>query len=862
MVLLVLLLVSVAAGGLTGCGQVGAQSAPSSPPSNPPPQGVWVNPGTVAFNNVSVGKNSTQNVTVTNSTAAGVSLTQATLAGTSFSLSGLAVPATLAPGASSTFSLTFSPAGVGTVTGTLKLTDSANTTPLSVTLSGTGMAPQIATTSSSLTLGNVTVGTNATQSFAISNFGNDTLHVSQIAASGTGFTVSSKPSLPLSLDANQAATVTIQFAPQSAGAASGNVTITSDASNGTSKTVSLSATGTATATPHLGINPTSVSFGSVTTGTSSSQTITISNSGSGTLNVTQQSVTGAGFSVTGLNLPLALSAGQNSTFNVVFAPASAGSVTGSLSLTSNDLSTPTASIALAGTGLAPATPSITLNPASLSFGSVTVGSNSTLNFTITNSGSATLNVSQISIAGTGFTLSMVPTLPLALAANQSATATVRFAPLTATAASGTVTVSSDASNGTTKTVTLSGTGLAPATPSITLNPASLSFGSVTVGSNSTLNFTITNSGSATLNVSQISIAGTGFTLSAVPTLPLALAANQSATATVRFAPLTATAASGTVTVSSDASNGTTKTVTLSGTGATALTPQLTLTPGSASFGNVVTGSNSSQPIKITNSGNATLTISQQTVAGTGFSVTGLTVPLSLTAGQNTTFNLVFAPQSSGNVSGSLTLASNDPSSPNTTIALSGTGVAATFTLSANPTSLSFGNVNVGSSSQNSVTLSNSGNSSITISQFIVSGAGFSANGVATPVTLSPAQTATLNVTFAPTGAGNLTGTVNVSSNATSTPSISLSGSGVQPVSHSATLTWNASTSAVTGYNVYRASTSGGPYAKLNSSLVISLTYTDSTVLAGQTYFYVVTALDSSNTESDFSNQASGQIPTP
>jgi uncharacterized membrane protein len=754
MVLLVLLLVSVAAGGLTGCGQVGAQSAPSSPPSNPPPQGVWVNPGTVAFNNVSVGKNSTQNVTVTNSTAAGVSLTQATLAGTSFSLSGLAVPATLAPGASSTFSLTFSPAGVGTVTGTLKLTDSANTTPLSVTLSGTGMAPQIATTSSSLTLGNVTVGTNATQSFAISNFGNDTLHVSQIAASGTGFTVSSKPSLPLSLDANQAATVTIQFAPQSAGAASGNVTITSDASNGTSKTVSLSATGTATATPHLGINPTSVSFGSVTTGTSSSQTITISNSGSGTLNVTQQSVTGAGFSVTGLNLPLALSAGQNSTFNVVFAPASAGSVTGSLSLTSNDLSTPTASIALAGTGLAPATPSITLNPASLSFGSVTVGSNSTLNFTITNSGSATLNVSQISIAGTGFTLSMVPTLPLALAANQSATATVRFAPLTATAASGTVTVSSDASNGTTKTVTLSGTG------------------------------------------------------------------------------------------------------------ATALTPQLTLTPGSASFGNVVTGSNSSQPIKITNSGNATLTISQQTVAGTGFSVTGLTVPLSLTAGQNTTFNLVFAPQSSGNVSGSLTLASNDPSSPNTTIALSGTGVAATFTLSANPTSLSFGNVNVGSSSQNSVTLSNSGNSSITISQFIVSGAGFSANGVATPVTLSPAQTATLNVTFAPTGAGNLTGTVNVSSNATSTPSISLSGSGVQPVSHSATLTWNASTSAVTGYNVYRASTSGGPYAKLNSSLVISLTYTDSTVLAGQTYFYVVTALDSSNTESDFSNQASGQIPTP
>jgi fibronectin type 3 domain-containing protein len=77
------------------------------------------------------------------------------------------------------------------------------------------------------------------------------------------------------------------------------------------------------------------------------------------------------------------------------------------------------------------------------------------------------------------------------------------------------------------------------------------------------------------------------------------------------------------------------------------------------------------------------------------------------------------------------------------------------------------------------------------------------------------------------------------------------------------LGWTASTSTgVTGYNVYRGNASGGPYTVLNSSLVGSLTYTDSTVQAGQTYFYVVTAVDSTGAESTYSTQASGAIPTP
>ena len=78
--------------------------------------------------------------------------------------------------------------------------------------------------------------------------------------------------------------------------------------------------------------------------------------------------------------------------------------------------------------------------------------------------------------------------------------------------------------------------------------------------------------------------------------------------------------------------------------------------------------------------------------------------------------------------------------------------------------------------------------------------------------------------------------------------------------HSATLTWTASTSVVVGYNVYRGSTSGGPYTKLNSSLDASTTFTDSSVLSGQTYYFVVTAVDSNNVESAYSNEVTATIP--
>ena len=102
----------------------------------------------------------------------------------------------------------------------------------------------------------------------------------------------------------------------------------------------------------------------------------------------------------------------------------------------------------------------------------------------------------------------------------------------------------------------------------------------------------------------------------------------------------------------------------------------------------------------------------------------------------------------------------------------------------------------------------------------------------------------------------------------SVQSISINGSdvsgidftGSQQSTHSVQLTWQASTSSVVGYNIYRSTTNGGPYVKINATLVTPLTYTDSSVASSTTYYYVATSVDPNGIESVYSIQASANIP--
>ncbi|MGB7727718.1 MAG: hypothetical protein WBL50_06780 [Candidatus Acidiferrum sp.] len=82
----------------------------------------------------------------------------------------------------------------------------------------------------------------------------------------------------------------------------------------------------------------------------------------------------------------------------------------------------------------------------------------------------------------------------------------------------------------------------------------------------------------------------------------------------------------------------------------------------------------------------------------------------------------------------------------------------------------------------------------------------------------------------------------------------------QSSAHTVQLVWNASTSTVSGYNIYRGTSSGGPYTKMNSALVMSLNYTDSSLASSTTYYYVTTAVGASGIESAYSNQATAVVP--
>jgi hypothetical protein len=274
------------------------------------------------------------------------------------------------------------------------------------------------------------------------------------------------------------------------------------------------------------------------------------------------------------------------------------------------------------------------------------------------------------------------------------------------------------------------------------------------------------------------------------------------------------------------------------------------------------GDTDSQPIRLNNTSSGSVTISRASVVGRGFKIAGVTVPLTVASGKSVTFNVLFTPPSTESETGSVSLVTTGTESP-LTIPLNGTGAPATHLLGTNPTGLSFGKVEVDRNDSLNLMLTNNGNSNLTISNALVSGAGFSKSNNVAGVTLMPAQSASLKVVFAPTAAGNFTGSVTIISDATNSPAkLLLSGTGDLQAVHSVALEWDASTSSgVTGYRVYRGTVLGGPYTRLTASAVPVMQYTDTSVQAGHTYYYVVTSVDSSGVESGYSSQVAITIPS-
>ncbi len=571
---------------------------------------------------------------------------------------------------------------------------------------------------------------------------------------------------------------------------------------GSSTTTTASETSTtnqsAVAPAALSASPATVAFGNVSVGSSSNQSLTITNSGGTAATISQASASGTGFSLSGVSLPATLNPGTSATFTATFAPGATGSASGSASFTSAQLSS-TYSVSMSGTGVGVA-PSIIAQPVSIS-----ILTGQTATFSVTATGTAPLAY-QWKMNGTaiGGATGSSYTTPTETTSNNGAQFTVAVSN-----AAGTV-----ISNAATLTVTST-----PVAPSITTQP-----GNQTIFAGQTATFSVVANGTSPLSY-QWRKNGTaiGGATSTSYTTPTETTSDNGATFSV--------------VVSNSAGNATSNNATLT-VNPDPVAPTITSQPASQTI-----NAGQTATFSVTASGTAPLSYQwlQNGTAINGATSSSYTTPVESVSNSGTHF--------------SVTVSNSAGSATSNTATLTVNGVIGA--LNPSTTSLNFNNVTVTTNSVLSVSFTNAGTASITISSATVSGVGFTGSGISTNQVVPAGQSATLNVSFAPTAAGSASGSVTVTSNATD-PSITVSLLGTGVV-HSATLNWTASVSSgVTGYNVYRG-TVLGTYTQINPSLVTSDNYIDTQVAVGATYYYVVTAVSSAG-QSGYSTPATANIP--
>jgi hypothetical protein len=653
---------------------------------------------------------------------------------------------------------------------------------------------------------------------------------------------------------------------------------------------------------NLTVNPMFTTFQKEAVGaTSAPSTVTLTNNSSGAVSITAVQSSIAEFSYAGPSLPVTLSAHQSWQALVTFSPVAARQYYGVMTFT---LSTGSRSmVELSGSGTnatVPPTsatmPAITSNPTSQT---VTAGQTATFMVAATGTAPMTyqwrMNGSSIGGATSASfttaattTASSGETFSVAVS-NSAGSATSGSAALTVNPAATAPAITSNPTSqtvlaGKTATFSVVAGGTAPMTYQWSMNGTAISGATsasyttaATTAANSgeTFSASVSNSaGSATSSSATLTVnpAVTAPTVTSNPVSQTVIAGKTATFSVVATgsAPMTyqwsmngtaisgATSASYTTSATTTANSGETFSASVSNSAGSATSGNATLTVNPVVTSPAITSNPTNQTVIagqtatffVAASGTAPLTY-QWSMNGTAISgATSLsyTTAATTTANSGETFSVAVSNSAGSATSSSATLIVNP---------------VATRLLSSNPSSLSFGNVSMGSSGNLTVTLTNSGNSSVTVSNVGIAGSGFAPSGVSTGQILAPGTT-TMSVAFTPAEAASVTGTVTITSNATNSPTtISLSGTGTQ-VAYSVGLSWSpSSSSSIAGYNVYRSTTSGGE-SQTNpingGTLIAGENYIDANVAAGTTYYYVVTTVGTDKVQSTDSTEVSALVP--
>jgi hypothetical protein len=482
---------------------------------------------------------------------------------------------TLAPQASCFIHGHFQPTATGPATAAVTIIDSDSSSPQSIALSGTGVAPTGAITLqlSSLNFSSTNVGSSSgAQSVTVTNTGAAVVNIGSIALTGANaseFVFANNCGASLAIGAS--CIVHGHFAPTTIGAASAAVTITDDAA-GSPQSIALSGTGVASSAT---LSANTLAFGSVTVNTvAASQSVTLTNNGNSILTIASIAVTGANASdfVFANNCGASLAAGASCTIHGHFAPTTTSAETAAVTITDSDATSPQ-TIALSGTGVA-ATAPLTFSspslpagstPTNLNFGSIDMGATSASQSVImTNTGTAVVNIGSIAVTGASSSqFVFANSCGATLGVGASCVIQGHFAPTGPGPMSAAVTVTDDAA-GSPQTIALSGTGV---TQQLTLSANSLWFGTITVGASSVSeSVTLTNVGTGALAIASIAVTGNNpSSFVFANNCGTSLASGASCVVHGHFAPTTTGLLNAAITITS-ADPGSPQTILLSGNG--------------------------------------------------------------------------------------------------------------------------------------------------------------------------------------------------------------------------------------------------------------------------------------------------------
>jgi outer membrane protein assembly factor BamB len=420
--------------------------------------------------------------------------------------------------------------------------------------------------------------------------------------------------------------------------------------------------------------------------------------------------------------------------------------------------------------------------------------------TVTNSGTATLNISGVTVAGPNagdFAITGGGGAGT-LDAGASRTITLTFTPANVGARTATLSIASDAP-GSPHTVALDGTGIVPSfqlatsgnDPNVPGGGAGGVWPDTVVGTTSPVvkQFTITNVGNAAGSFVSVFVGG-AYRIVA-DTGPGFLLPGQSRTFSVTFTP------------DAPGLNYTYLAIAILddywkffinvnfsfyGVGVAPPAPAVSLNPASLSFPAQTVGTTSAaQSVTLTNSGNASLSITGVSLGGANpgsFAIASGGGSGTLAPGASRSISVTFGPLAAGVQSASLVITDGASGSPHQ-VSLSGTGTDPAPVASLSPGSLDFGNQVVGSTSgAHTVTLTNSGTAPLLISSISLSGANpgsFALTAGGGAGTLAPGAARSISLTFTPPTVGPHSATLLINSNAAGSPhAVSLTGVGGMP----------------------------------------------------------------------------------